>query len=70
MSPSAPGTRTCPVCASPLAGSLVEGVAVDRCQAHGVWFAPGQLADALKIAAEGGPERGRSWFARLLKPRA
>lgn len=59
------GDRVCPVCASALATGDLEGVAVDRCAEHGIWFGPGGLATALEASTKD----HRSWFARLLRPR-
>ena len=46
-----PGSRTCPVCAAPMIGGAVEGVPVDRCTAHGVWFDAAELTRTLENAA-------------------
>lgn len=47
----APGGRRCPACALPLTVEELEGVTVDRCAAHGVWFDPEELPAALQHAA-------------------
>jgi hypothetical protein len=56
-----PGERRCPACAQPLVVEPLEGVTVDRCAAHGLWFDPTELATALDHAVE--PAHG--WFRRL-----
>jgi Zn-finger nucleic acid-binding protein len=40
----------CPVCSEPMAACFLEGVPVDRCDAHGVWFDVDELDRALKAA--------------------
>jgi Zn-finger nucleic acid-binding protein len=55
------GARACPACAEAMVVQHLEGVEVDRCAAHGVWFDAGELAIALHGSA---PPRG--WLARLL----
>jgi Zn-finger nucleic acid-binding protein len=57
-----PGARPCPVCTTPLRVGEVEGVAVDRCADHGVWFEGGELQHALANSAR----PPRSWLGRLL----
>jgi Zn-finger nucleic acid-binding protein len=59
-----PGVRRCPVCEAALVAEPMEGVPVDRCGAHGVWFDAGELATTLERSAED----KRSWFARLFGP--
>jgi Zn-finger nucleic acid-binding protein len=57
------GSRQCPVCRTALAVGELEGVTVDRCAEHGIWFDAGELAASLKGTTEG----KRSWFAKLFK---
>jgi Zn-finger nucleic acid-binding protein len=40
----------CPACGDPMAACFLEGVPVDRCHAHGVWFDVDELERALKAA--------------------
>jgi len=64
----APGRRRCPACAEPLTVQDIEGVTVDRCAAHGVWFDPTELEAALQHAASVEPsavEGLGSWLRRL-----
>ncbi len=65
-----PGSRRCPACEAPLSIEQIEGVTVDRCAAHGVWFDPAELEAALQHAAgiepSPGPPAGLgSWLRRL-----
>jgi hypothetical protein len=63
---AAPGSRRCPACAAPLAIEQIEGVTVDRCPAHGVWFDPAELEAALQHVAGVDPaEELGSWLQRL-----
>lgn len=50
---SAPPTnRRCPRCAAMMTGVRMEGVRVERCVAHGVWFDCGELAMVLAPDAD------------------
>jgi Zn-finger nucleic acid-binding protein len=40
----------CPVCWDPMAPRSLEGVAVDRCDKHGVWFDVDELEQAMRAA--------------------
>lgn len=40
----------CPACSEPMAACYLEGVPVDRCVAHGVWFDVEELERTLKAA--------------------
>jgi Zn-finger nucleic acid-binding protein len=40
----------CPACSEPMAACYLEGVPVDRCVAHGVWFDIDELERTLKAA--------------------
>ena len=60
----APGERACPICQIPMFAEALEGVAIDRCVAHGVWFDDTELQAALHHAsAEPGGSGG--WLRRL-----
>jgi len=60
----APGARSCPICAQPLADERLEGEPIDRCPAHGVWFDPNELGGVLHHA--GAPPTGLiGWLRRL-----
>ena len=39
-----PSRRKCPRCAAMMSGARMEGVAVERCDLHGIWFDHGELA--------------------------
>lgn len=39
--------RPCPECAAPMQNVKLGTVALDRCEAHGVWFDPSELAALL-----------------------
>lgn len=43
--------RACAACAQPMKPLLLYDVPVDRCDAHGVWFDPGELAEVLHRSA-------------------
>lgn len=58
----APGERACPACGASLVVEVLEGVTVDRCVQHGIWFDPSELESTLEHAAA---EPSRSWFRRL-----
>jgi len=38
------GKRVCPGCGAPLSQSIIVGITIDVCTAHGTWFDPGELA--------------------------
>jgi ribosomal protein S27AE len=60
----APGPRTCPVCAAVLGVESLEGVSIDRCAHHGVWFDTQELEGLLQHA--GTPPGGiTGWLRRL-----
>jgi Zn-finger nucleic acid-binding protein len=61
-----PGRRRCPACAAALGVEQIEGVTVDRCAEHGVWFDPTELEAALQHAAgvDAAAELG-SWLQRM-----
>jgi Zn-finger nucleic acid-binding protein len=40
----------CPACSEPMAACYLEGVPLDRCVAHGVWFDVEELERTLKAA--------------------
>jgi hypothetical protein len=62
----APGPRACPVCKEAMLVDDVEQVPIDRCQQHGLWFDPNELAITLERAS-GQFEKGwRAWLKRLL----
>jgi Zn-finger nucleic acid-binding protein len=44
--------RRCPRCTTMMVGVRMEGVAVERCPAHGVWFDYGELARVLAPDAD------------------
>ena len=46
-----PGERGCPICATAMIVELLEGVTIDRCADHGVWFDDTELQDALHHAS-------------------
>ena len=59
-----PGERACPICKTPLIVERLEGVTVDRCDVHGVWFDEHELEQALHHA--GTPPSGLgAWLKRL-----
>ena len=47
-----PGERPCPVCKDAMLVEKFEGVTVDRCVAHGIWFDAKELEAALLHAGE------------------
>jgi Zn-finger nucleic acid-binding protein len=42
--------RPCPECAAPMGMVALEGIALDRCDRHGVWFDPSELVLVLQHA--------------------
>jgi hypothetical protein len=63
----APGERRCPACAATLTVEQLEGVTVDRCAEHGVWFDKAELEAALQhaVGVDGSSEQV-SWWRRLV----
>ena len=55
------GTRACPACKQAMAVHRLDGIEVDRCAMHGVWFDSGELAYALH-----GKPPEKSWLRRLI----
>ena len=53
-----PSRRRCPCCEAMMVGGRMEGVPIERCVEHGVWFDHGELA---KVIA---PEADAEAFAR------
>ena len=45
-----PHVRACPECAASMETVKLGTVALDRCEPHGVWFDPSELASLLKQA--------------------
>lgn len=43
----APGARACPVCVAAMTIETLDGVSLDRCAEHGVWFDPSELEAVL-----------------------
>jgi len=43
----APGERACPVCAIAMTAERFEGIELDRCPPHGLWFDRDELAASL-----------------------
>jgi hypothetical protein len=62
-----PGDSACPICKtceSPMVVEELEGVTIDRCDIHGVWFHDHQLEQALLHASA--PHHGIGhWLKRL-----
>ncbi len=56
------GLRHCPACKELMTVQQLEGVEVDRCASHGIWFDAGELAVALHHTA---PAKG--WLRWLLR---
>ncbi len=61
----AAGQRACPICAAKMIVEPLEGVTVDRCAGHGVWFDPHELASALAHTTEPAPRGLRAWLRSL-----
>ena len=57
------GARACPACAESLATGELAGATVERCAAHGLWFAPGELENALGRL---GKPAHKTWLGRWL----
>lgn len=59
-------TRSCPVCMDLMRIELLEGVEIDRCEAHGSWFDPAELGATLERAAGAlRPAGFGAWLRRL-----
>jgi Zn-finger nucleic acid-binding protein len=59
-----PGERACPICRTPLIVEVLEGVTIDRCDVHGVWFDHPELEQALRHSSA--PPQGLvAWLKRL-----
>jgi Zn-finger nucleic acid-binding protein len=43
----APGERVCPVCAAAMTSERLDGIELDRCPPHGLWFDRDELAASL-----------------------
>ena len=56
------GKRECPVCALAMSVEASDGVTIDRCADHGIWFDGGELAAVLEHA---GMHSLRGWLKRL-----
>jgi len=61
-----PGDRACPICKTPLIVEVLEGVTIDRCDVHGVWFDHPELEQALQHSSV--PPHGLgAWLKRLFR---
>lgn len=49
--------RACPMCRAAMAAIAWSGQPVDRCEAHGTWFDPGELAPVLAAAGQAAAAR-------------
>lgn len=68
--PAAQGTRgerECPICAERMLVEPLEGVTIDRCATHGVWFDARELAAALEHAGSHPPHSVGGWLRRLFR---
>ena len=45
-----PGAHNCPACAAVMTSEPLEGLALERCGEHGVWFAAHELQTVLERA--------------------
>jgi Zn-finger nucleic acid-binding protein len=59
-----PGDRACSICKTPMRTELLEGVTVDRCDVHGMWFDEHELEQALHHSSPPPPGLG-AWLKRL-----
>jgi Zn-finger nucleic acid-binding protein len=59
------GPRGCPVCVEPMVVEQLEGVAIDRCSAHGIWFDANELTVALEHASGQFEHGWRAWLKRV-----
>jgi len=57
------GPRVCPACKAKMVLEKLEGVTIDRCGDHGVWFDEGELAEVLEHVAN--PHTHVTWLRRL-----
>jgi ribosomal protein S27AE len=61
-----PGERPCPICSAAMVVEPFEGVTIDRCSEHGVWFDDSELQAALHHVAD--PPTGLgAWLKRLFQ---
>jgi ribosomal protein S27AE len=61
-----PGDRACPICQAAMVFEVFEGVPVDRCGVHGVWFDDTELQAALQHASAEPPGLG-AWLKTLFR---
>jgi Zn-finger nucleic acid-binding protein len=61
-----PGDRACPICKTPLIVEVLEGVTIDRCDVHGVWFDDRELEQALHHSSAP-PDGLVAWLKRLFR---
>jgi ribosomal protein L37AE/L43A len=59
-----PGTRHCPLCEQAMIVEKLEGVTIDRCAPHGVWFDDAELQSALGHASAAPAGLG-NWIKQL-----
>src|SRR5439155_19200657 len=57
--------RRCPQCTADMVTVSLDGVALDRCEGHGIWFDAQELEDVLQLATPFPDPGGRnSWAAK------
>lgn len=62
------GARACPLCGVKMIAEDVEGVPIDRCADHGVWFDARELAAVLEHAGTAPPPKSvGGWLPRLFR---
>jgi len=59
------GPRVCPICGVAMLAEQLEGVPVDRCAGHGVWFDADELEVALAHTTEPPATGLRAWLRGL-----
>ncbi|HEY5922021.1 MAG TPA: zf-TFIIB domain-containing protein [Kofleriaceae bacterium] len=60
-----PGARACPVCTEAMLADQLDGVELDRCAAHGIWFDANELSAALARASGQFDTGWRAWLRRV-----
>ena len=59
------GSRACPVCAEAMLVDKLDGVELDRCATHGIWFDASELSVALERASGQFETGWRAWLKRV-----
>ena len=50
--------KNCPICSREMTKDSLNGIIVDRCQLHGIWFDKGELKSVVDFVKSGGSVDG------------